>query len=65
MPTKAIVEKLRKRWLNITEASRYLGCSKNYVYDLINEDKVSASRMGKKTWVEVDSIDKLIERHKI
>lgn len=62
---KATVETLTKKWLSLEEASRYLGSSKDYIYQLINDNRVGASRYGKKTWVEVKSLDSFLEANRI
>lgn len=62
---RATVEPLEKKWLSLEEASRYLGSSKDYVSQLINDNRVWASRYGKKTWIEVKSLDSFLESNRI
>lgn len=62
---RATVEPLEKKWLSLEEASRYLGSSKDYIYQLINDNRVWASRYGKKTWIETKSLDSFLESNRI
>lgn len=62
---RATVEPLEKKWLSLEEASMYLGSSKDYIYQLINDNRVWASRYGKKTWVEKKSLDSFLESNRI
>lgn len=62
---KSVVKSVEKEWFSIEEASRYLDSSHDYIYELVNSAKVSASRVGKKTWVDVKSLRVFLESNRI
>lgn len=45
----------------VAEACSYLSCGKTYFYALLNENKIRARKMGKKTIVLQKDLDSFLE----
>lgn len=57
---KATVTPVEKCWLSVKEAEKYLGCSRKYLYKLLNNGKIQAAQEGKMTFFVKKSIDKYL-----
>ena len=55
-----VVQNVDKIWLSMRETMTYLGCSRDYVYKLIDNGKIRAARDGKMTFVVKDSLDRYL-----
>lgn len=55
---------MSKRWLTIRDAAEYLGTSRDFVRDLI-EDGLPCYRLRKMIFVKVAELDAMIEKTKL
>lgn len=50
--------------MTVTEASKYLRCNKNRIYDLIKKNELRAFKVdGSTTLIKQEWIDDYVERH--
>jgi excisionase family DNA binding protein len=52
---------LRPRVVSIDEAAKYIGRSRNFVYDLLGSGKVRAVKSGSRTLPILDDLDKYLD----
>ena len=62
---KGKIIELQKVWLSPTEAKSYLGCNDRYLRRLREEAMVSYSKVNRMIFYNLDSINKLILKHKV
>jgi len=52
--------RLRPKFISINEACEYLNCSRSHFYDELYS-KVKKRKLGKRTVIELDSVDELAD----
>ena len=56
---------MEKRLLNITEAAKYMGLSKNTLYSWVCQRKIPFVKCGRLTKFDIRDMDKWIEAKKV
>lgn len=59
------VEPLQKKWLSMSEAMSYLGCSRDFLDNLKDKAELIPSKVSGKIFYKVTDIDKLLEKSRI
>ena len=60
-----IVRKVDKIWLSNDEAQKYLGMSKDFLYNLRSEGLLHYYKLRGAVFYKKADIDRLVERHKV
>lgn len=50
--------------VTVNDACRMIGCCRNLIYNLINEDKLESYHIGKRRLIKTDSIKKFVAESK-
>jgi predicted DNA-binding transcriptional regulator AlpA len=54
-----------ENYIPFNYAMQKLGCSKHFLYKLMNEGKIRKSKVGKKCYLRVDDIANLLEESEV
>lgn len=61
----SIVDKIQKRWLNSSEAEKYLGCKERFLRNLRSTGQLRFYKIGGHVLYDVNDLDKLVLKNKV
>lgn len=60
-----IIEKVAKRWLNTSEAEKYLGCKERFLRNLRSTGQLRFYKIGGHVLYDIADLDKLVIKNKV
>jgi excisionase family DNA binding protein len=58
------METVQKKFLTFGETRAYLGCSRQFIYNLVNKDELEIKKVGRKSYVETAQLEALFKAKK-
>ena len=60
-----IIEKVAKRWLNTSEAEKYLGCKERFLRNLRSTGQLRFYKIGGHILYDISDLDKLVLKNRV
>lgn len=60
-----IIEKVAKRWLNTSEAEKYLGCKERFLRNLRSTGQLRFYKVGGHILYDISDLDKLVLKNRV